>query len=73
MGREGLLDGRRRDVVVIGTSAGGVEALRQVASGLPAEFDHCPRAILTAIPLRDGPVPAGVAIYAQDVDAAAPP
>jgi two-component system chemotaxis response regulator CheB len=31
-------NGRQRDIVVIGASAGGVEALIEVASGLPPEF-----------------------------------
>ncbi len=62
-----------RDVVVIGTSAGGVEALREMARGLPAELPasvlvviHLPArspGLIPAILNRAGPVPAA---HAQD-------
>jgi len=63
----------QRDVVVVGASAGGVEALRTMARSLPADF---PAAILvvmhlspgarSALPLildRSGPLPAYAAIH----------
>lgn len=58
----------QRDVVVIGASAGGVEALRTVARSLPADFPaailvvmHLSPAARSALPLildRAGPLPA---------------
>jgi two-component system chemotaxis response regulator CheB len=51
------LGGRRRDIVVIGASAGGVEALRELVRGLPADFDatifavlHIPPGAVSTLP-----------------------
>ena len=62
---------RRRDVVAAGASAGGVEALRAMVSGLPAGYPgavlvvlHVPRdapSALAAILDRSGPLPAAIA------------
>ncbi|WP_328476908.1 chemotaxis protein CheB [Actinoplanes sp. NBC_00393] len=64
-----------RDVVVVGASAGGVEALRALVGGLPPGYSGCllvvlhiPRASPSALPgilSRSGPLPAA---YARDGD-----
>jgi two-component system chemotaxis response regulator CheB len=61
----------RRDLVVVGASAGGVEALRQLAGDLPADFPaavlivlHLPSSAFSALPSilnRVGPLPAHTA------------
>ena len=61
-----------RDVVAVGASAGGVEALRALAGGLPPDYAgavllvlHLPRDAPTALPsiiARSGPLPATLAI-----------
>jgi two-component system chemotaxis response regulator CheB len=65
-----------RDVIVIGTSAGGIEALREVAAGLPADLPasvfiviHVPPrspGLLPKILSRHGPLPAR---HAEDGEA----
>ena len=60
----------RRDIVVIGASAGGVEALLQIAQGLPSDFGgaafvvpHLPEGSTSALPEildRAGPLSATV-------------
>jgi two-component system, chemotaxis family, protein-glutamate methylesterase/glutaminase len=67
-------------VIVIGASAGGVEALRRVVSGLPADLGsavfvvlHLPpggTSVLPAILRRAGDLPASHAIDGEDVEAA---
>jgi two-component system chemotaxis response regulator CheB len=64
----------RRDIVVIGASAGGIEALRQVCAGLPHDLPaavfvvlHIPAdapSILPAILERSGTLPAAHAAHA---------
>jgi two-component system, chemotaxis family, protein-glutamate methylesterase/glutaminase len=44
------LGSRRRDLVVVGASAGGVEALRELAHGLPPDFDATMFAVLHIAP-----------------------
>jgi two-component system chemotaxis response regulator CheB len=66
-----------RDVVVIGTSAGGVEALRELARGLPAELPasvlvviHLPArspGLLPSILNRAGPVPAAHPVDGEEL------
>jgi two-component system, chemotaxis family, protein-glutamate methylesterase/glutaminase len=63
---------RHRDIVAIGASAGGVEALRAVVAGLPPDFPaaalvvlHVPRESPSALPAilaRSGPLPAASAV-----------
>jgi two-component system chemotaxis response regulator CheB len=70
---------RGRDIVVIGTSAGGVEALSTIVAGLPADFPASvfivlhtsPQSpgVLAAILDRAGPLPAR---YAADRERIAP-
>lgn len=62
----------RRDVIAVGASAGGVEALRALVAGLPPAYPgvvlvvlHMPRdapSSLAAILDRSGPLPAGAAV-----------
>lgn len=61
----------RRDVVAVGASAGGVEALRALVGGFPPDYPgavlvvlHMPReapSALAAILNRSGPLPAATA------------
>lgn len=62
----------RRDVIAVGASAGGVEALRTLAAGLPGDLPaavlvvlHVPRDAPSALPTilsRSGPLPAHPAV-----------
>ncbi|HET8660695.1 MAG TPA: chemotaxis protein CheB [Micromonosporaceae bacterium] len=66
-------------VVVVGASAGGVEALRVLVAGLPAGLDaavlvvlHIPRRAPSALPAilnRSGPLPAAHAVDGELLDA----
>lgn len=66
------MTGRHRDVVAVGASAGGVEALRALVGGLPPTYPgallvvlHRPRdapSALGAILTRSGPLPARAAV-----------
>src|SRR5262245_17012844 len=68
MARDADEESRRRDIVVIGASAGGVEALISIAKGLPASFGaavfivlHLPEGAMTSLPQileREGRLPA---------------
>ncbi|MFI7540651.1 chemotaxis protein CheB [Actinoplanes sp. NPDC049599] len=63
---------RRRDVIAVGASAGGVESLRALVAGLPPAFPgsllvvlHLPRDAPSALPsilARSGPLPAAAAL-----------
>ncbi|HWS39345.1 MAG TPA: chemotaxis protein CheB [Actinoplanes sp.] len=60
-----------RDLIAVGASAGGVEALRALVAGLPADYPgallvvlHVPRSAPSALPAilsRSGPLPAATA------------
>jgi two-component system chemotaxis response regulator CheB len=64
-----------RDVVAAGASAGGVEALRALVAGLPADYPgvvlvvlHLPRDSPSALPAildRNGPLPAATAVHGE--------
>ncbi len=66
-----------RDVVAVGASAGGVEALRSLVGGLPAGYPgavlvvlHIPRDAPTALPGildRSGPLPARLAVDGEEL------
>ena len=66
-----------RDVVAVGASAGGVEALRTFVAGLPADYPgsvlvvlHVPRDGPSALPRilsRSGPLPAAVAVDGEEL------
>ena len=68
-----------RDVVAVGASAGGVEALRALVGGLPAEYPgvvlvvlHVPRDAPSALPRildRSGPLPAEAAVDGEKLRA----
>ncbi|MFC7530730.1 chemotaxis protein CheB [Actinoplanes sp. GCM10030250] len=62
----------RRDLVAVGASAGGVEALRALVGGLPPDYPgavlvvlHVPPSAPSALPIilsRSGPLPAAMAV-----------
>ncbi|WP_229074125.1 chemotaxis protein CheB [Actinoplanes sp. DH11] len=66
-----------RDVVAVGASAGGVEALRALVAGLPADYPgailvvlHVPRDAPSALPGilgRSGPLPASTAVDGEPI------
>src|SRR4051794_41869314 len=68
----------QRDVVVIGASAGGVETLTELVSGLPAEFPAAIFVVLHLLPTshsvlpeildRAGPLPAATAESGEEID-----
>lgn len=70
---------RHRDVIAVGASAGGVEALRALVAGLPAGFPaavlvvlHLPRDATSALPTilsRSGPLPAATAVDGEPLRA----
>jgi two-component system chemotaxis response regulator CheB len=70
--------GQHRDVVVIGASAGGVEALSQVVSGLAAELPAAVLVVLHVMPggtsvlprilQRAGPLPAATAVNGEALE-----
>src|SRR5437016_7914874 len=67
-----------RDIVVMGASAGGVETLAELVSGLPAEFPAAIFVVLHLLPTahsvlpeilnRAGPLPAGTAESGDEID-----
>ena len=66
-----------RDVVAVGASAGGVEALRALVGGLPPDYPgvvmivlHVPRDAPSALPNilnRSGPLPAAIAVDSEEL------
>src|SRR5438094_4916007 len=68
-----------QDIIVVGASAGGVEALPHLVAGLPADLPaavfvvlHIPAgapSILADIFSRDGPLPASQARHAEAIQA----
>jgi two-component system chemotaxis response regulator CheB len=68
---------RHRDIVAVGASAGGVEALRALVAGLPAGYPgtllvvlHVPRNAPSALPAiltRSGPLPAFAAVDGEEL------
>jgi two-component system chemotaxis response regulator CheB len=68
----------QRDIVVMGASAGGVETLAELASGLPPEFPAAIFVVLHLLPTahsvlpeildRAGPLPAAVAEHGSEIE-----
>jgi two-component system chemotaxis response regulator CheB len=71
------MSGQHRDVVAVGASAGGVEALRALVGGLPPDYPgavlvvlHLPRDAPSALPAiltRSGPLPAHTAVDGEQL------
>jgi len=69
--------GPHRDIVVIGTSAGGVAALREIVGALPAELPAALFVVMHSVPgqgsrLADilgrwGPLPAHIAVHGEQI------
>jgi two-component system chemotaxis response regulator CheB len=67
----------KKDIVVVGASAGGMQALRELVSGLPADFGasmfvvwHMPAdatGVLPALFAKDGPLPAAHAVDGEPI------
>jgi two-component system, chemotaxis family, protein-glutamate methylesterase/glutaminase len=51
------MDGRASSLVVVGASAGGVEALREIASGLPADLPAAVGVVLHVSPTAESRLP----------------
>lgn len=69
---------RGHDIIVVGSSAGGVEALKEVAAALPADLPAAVFAVLHQSPDapgmlgkildRAGPIPAGMACHNEPIE-----
>jgi len=69
--------GPHRDIVVIGTSAGGLAALREIVGALPADLSAALFVVMHSVPeqgsrLADilgrwGPLPAHIAVHGEQI------